>query len=677
MACTIFLGAFLLFQVQPIMGKYVLPWFGGSPGVWTTCMLVFQVLLFGGYAYAHLLSSFFHLRAQTAIHACLLILAACTLPITPDVSWKPTGSESPSLAIILLLVAKVGFPYFMLSSTGPLLQSWLGQTRCVEQPYRLYSLSNLGSLLALLSFPFIVEPNLSSYHQSLVWSACFVFYVILCSVICFLIALSRRLRAENSAVATKFNAHSHAPMSVQAGWFAFATIASVLLLATTNQVCLDTAVIPFLWILPLAIYLLTFIITFEHEGWYLRRPYIMLASVCFIALSVIKGFHLEVDLRIEIAAYFSSLFFSCMVCHGELYRSRPDTNELTRFYITIAAGGAFGGILVGIIAPMLFRTFLEWQIGLLCVIAVFVCTYLNEMNWQERFSRPFRVAAVSVVACIAVVAVSFSSQQPGTLARTRNFFGVLSVLEASDEKTREPVRNLVHGTIVHGSQFLDPNLRRVPTTYYSRTSGIGQLLQSMDQEHRKIGVVGLGAGTLATYGREGDTIRFYEINPDVIDLASRYFDFLTTSDAKIETVVGDARLVMDRERDQDFDCLVLDAFSGDAIPVHLLTSEAMLIYRRHLKKHGVLAIHISNLYFDLRPIVEGLANHAGMKVKIIANNRCDDNSKASTWAILSRDNAALAEIDSPSDMAPVELIPKRSKLVIWTDERSNLLEVLR
>jgi hypothetical protein len=248
-------------------------------------------------------------------------------------------------------------------------------------------------------------------------------------------------------------------------------------------------VIPFLWILPLAIYLLTFIVTFEHEGWYLRRPYIMLASVCFIALSVIKGFHLEVDLRIEIAAYFSSLFFSCMVCHGELYRSRPDTNELTRFYITIAAGGAFGGILVGIIAPMLFRTFLEWQIGLLCVIAVFVWTYLNEMNWQERFSRPFRVAAVSVVACIAVVAVSFSSQQPGTLARTRNFFGVLSVLEASDEETREPVRNLVHGTIVHGSQFLDPKLRRVPTTYYSRTSGIGQLLQSMDQEHRKIGVV--------------------------------------------------------------------------------------------------------------------------------------------------------------------------------------------
>lgn len=672
-ACTIFLGAFLLFQVQPIMGKYILPWFGGSPGVWTTCMLVFQLLLFGGYAYAHTLSSLFGLRAQATIHAALLILAACTLPIAPDVSWKPTGDESPSLSIILLLLAKVGAPYFMLSSTGPLLQSWLGQTRCIDQPYRLYSLSNFGSLLALLSFPFLVEPNLSSYQQSVLWSASFILYVLLCGIISYLVSHSERTVDQGAFSIDRPQSVTRTAFPIQAGWFVLAAIASVLLLATTNQVCMDTAVVPFLWVLPLAIYLVTFILAFEHERWYQRRAYIMLACISFIALFSLKGLHLEVDLWIEVSAYFSGLFFSCMVCHGELYQRRPQPHELTRFYITIAAGGAFGGILVGIIAPSIFRTFLEWQIGLLSVIAIFAWTYLDESKaWKERFSLPLRLSMVSTAICITVTAVSWSSHRPGTLKETRNFFGVLTVVETSDPQTQEPIRNLVHGRIVHGSQFLSPELSPTPTTYYSRNSGVGQLLLSMTNSGRKIGVVGLGAGTLAAYGQPGDTFRFYEINPDVIDLANRYFHYLPRCTAKIETIVGDARLLLERESDQDFDCLVLDAFSGDAIPVHLLTSEALETYRRHINDQGVLAIHISNLYFDLRPIVEGLAHRAGMELIVIENKGISDNAQDSTWAILSRDPAVIAKL-SPKGAST----KPQSKLVIWTDDRSNLLEVLR
>lgn len=672
-ASTIFLGAFLLFQVQPIMGKYILPWFGGSPGVWTTCMLVFQLLLFGGYAYAHILSSLFGLRAQATIHAGLLILAACTLPIAPDVSWKPTGDESPSLSIILLLLAKVGAPYFMLSSTGPLLQSWLGQTRCIDQPYRLYSLSNFGSLLALLSFPFLVEPNLSSYQQSVLWSSSFILYALLCGIISYLVSRSERRLDQRALPTDHEQCLTRAPFSIQAGWFVLAAIASVLLLATTNQVCMDTAVVPFLWVLPLAIYLVTFILAFEHERWYQRRAYIMLGCISFIALFAIKGLNLEVDLWVEVSAYFSGLFFSCMVCHGELYQRRPSANELTRFYITIAAGGAFGGILVGIIAPSIFRTFLEWQFGLLSVIAIFVWTYLDESQaWKERFSLPVRLAIVTSAVCITVTAVSWSSHRPGTLKETRNFFGVLTVVETSDPKTQQPIRNLVHGRIVHGSQFLNPELNTTPTTYYSRSSGVGQLLLSMNNTCRKIGVVGLGAGTLAAYGQPGDTFRFYEINPDVIDLANRYFHYLPGCPATIETIVGDARLLLEREPDQDFDCLVLDAFSGDAIPVHLLTSEAIDTYQRHLKDRGVLAIHISNLYFDLRPIVAGLAHRAGMEQIVIENKGNTDNAQDSTWAILSRDPSVIARLDPK-----VQSAKPQSRFVIWTDDRSNLLEVLR
>ncbi|MBM3964873.1 MAG: hypothetical protein FJ308_07355 [Planctomycetes bacterium] len=674
-ACTIFLGAFLLFQVQPIMGKYILPWFGGSPGVWTTCMLVFQLLLFGGYAYAHILSSLFGLRAQASIHAVLLMAAACTLPIAPDTSWKPTGDESPSLSIILLLLAKVGAPYFMLSSTGPLLQSWLGQSRCIEQPYRLYSLSNLGSLLALLSFPFLVEPNLSSYKQSFLWSASFILYAILCGATSCLVSRSERRVADGVSAKAAPHSNSRTLLPIQAGWFVLAAIASVLLLATTNQVCMDTAVVPFLWVLPLAIYLVTFILAFEHERWYQRRPYIMLACISFIALFAMKGLHFEVELWIEVAAYFSGLFFSCMVCHGELYQRRPAHHELTRFYITIAAGGAFGGILVGIIAPNLFHTFLEWQIGLLSVVAVFAWTYLDEsQSWKSRFTLPMRLAMVTSAIFVTAITVSWSSHRPGTLQETRNFFGILSVVETTDPQTHEPIRNLVHGRIVHGSQFLKSELNTTPTTYYSHNSGVGRLLLSMTTTGRKIGVVGLGAGTIATYGRPGDKFRFYEINPDVIDLANRYFQYLPRCTAQVDTLVGDARLLLEREPDQDFDCLVLDAFSGDAIPVHLLTSEAIDTYRRHLNDRGALAIHISNLYFDLRPIVAGLAHRAGMELVVIENKGMTDNEQDSTWAILTRDPTVT---DTLSPIAKKQNPKNQSRLVVWTDDCSNLMEVLR
>jgi hypothetical protein len=679
-AVTIFVSAFLLFQVQPIMAKFILPWFGGSPGVWTTCMLVFQVLLFGGYAYAHTLRRFLTLGNQILFHGCLLILALGTLPITPTSDWKPMGNESPTRMIMLLLLCKIGAPYFLLSSTGPLLQSWLGQSNACDRPYRLYSLSNLGSLLALLSFPFVIEPTWTSTQQSTFWSVGFMGFVASCALCgCVLYRSQSKPIAQDTATGNAISpsqGKQRSDISTAGLWFSLSMLPSVLLLATTNQICMDAGVIPFLWVIPLSIYLLSFILTFDSDRWYSRRPCIMVAMVAFLNLYLLKYFDAKVPLGVELALYFAGLLCSCMVCHGELVRLRPQVDRLTTFYMTMSAGGACGGIFVALIAPVIFDGYFEWQLGLFATIMVFLATYLQSNRfWTHGVSLSTKwglgVATLAVTLCWLVFWKPVSNHQ---LIAKRNFYGVLSVAEEHDEQSGQSVRNLIHGRIVHGSQFQDPKLLHTPTTYYTKSSGVGLALANHKRHvHRHIGLVGLGAGTLATYGNAGDRFRFYEINPHVIEMANEYFSFLSGSRAEIKTILGDARLTLERESPQEFDVLVLDAFSGDAIPIHLLTREAMAIYVRHLQRDGVLAIHISNLYFDLESIVAGLAEHDRFDTSVVqVESETNLGELTSTWVLLSKDRETLQNaIGLDSAIVPA------GRPVLWTDDKSNLLEALK
>jgi len=402
----------------------------------------------------------------------------------------------------------------------------------------------------------------------------------------------------------------------------------------------------------------------------------MCAAVSFLVLFALKLVEYPTPLTIELPLYFAGLFFSCMVCHGELVGMRPHPSKLTSFYMTLSAGGAFGGIFVGLIAPWLFRGYFEWQLGLFGCILVFVETYLqSNAIWKHRVPSSFKFTMAVVLPIVAILGLSFwSSVSNHRLVAKRNFYGVLSVDSKPDPVSGMAKRDLVHGRIVHGSQFQDDAAKNLPTTYYTTSSGVGiALLNHRTDVQRHVGVVGLGAGTLATYGKPGDRYRFYEINENVIGLANDYFSFLIDTPAEVNIVLGDARLTLEREISQDFDVLVLDAFSGDAVPVHLLTREAMEIYCRHLKPDGVLAIHISNLYFDLQSIVTGLAINASFSSTIIADEDASSpGSLKSCWVLLSSSNETLNRAMGATRFAPPE-----GKSVLWTDDRSNLFEALK
>ncbi len=677
-AATIFLSAFLLFQVQPLIGKFILPWFGGSPAVWTTCMLVFQVLLFGGYAYAHVTTRWLPPRQQAYLHVVLLALAILTLPVTPDPSWKPTNSDTPTLRIILLTTFCVGLPYFILSSTGPLVQGWFSRTHTGQSPYRLYSLSNLGSLLALVSYPFAVEPAFTTATQSLLWSGLFAAYVLLCAGSAIVMGNRARLDVSPARIAETTAAARPAPpgWNLIGLWFGLAMIPSVMLLATTNQVCLDVAVIPFLWVAPLALYLLTFIICFDGDRWYSRKFFVLAAemSLAFVCILFVQGAG-GPPLLWQVVGYFSALFFLCMVCHGELVALKPAPQYLTTFYLTISAGGAAGGLFVGLLAPLAFVSYYELHLGIFGFSLLYMTVLLRE-DRRFRLPVPAWLQGATVVV-VLVSAVAFASQfgrhAVGSMAVARNFYGVLKVEQKPHERAEDAVVELLHGRIVHGTQFTSPAKRLIPTAYYSETSGAGLALRRhRPGQPKNVGIVGLGIGTLAAYGQSGDSYRLYEINPDVIEIALKHFTFLKDCRARFSLVTGDARLALEFEQPREFDILVLDAFSGDAVPVHLLTKEAMAAYLKHLKPDGLMAFHISNLHFDLRPVIAGLSSEYGLTC-VVHQSSADrvTAAKDAVWALLARNPKVLAKsvgLESNSH----SLRPA----VLWTDDRSNLFEVL-
>ncbi|MDC0674978.1 fused MFS/spermidine synthase [Nannocystis radixulma] len=686
-AVAIGLGAFLLFLVQFILGKQLLPWFGGAPAVWTTCMLFFQLLLLGGYGYAHLLADRFTPARQRDIHLAALALAAVLLlvrafvwpaPISPSDAWKPDPEASPILAILGLLTFTVGLPFLVLAATGPLLQSWFARVRPGVSPYRLYALSNLGSLLGMFSYPFALEPALPIAGQGWVWSVGFLAFAVACAACAVL--------AGGAPALTKPSGHIASDSKPGAGrrllWFGLAAVPSTMLLATTSQISQEVAVIPFLWMLPLALYLLSFILCFEYERSYVRALWLPLLVLGAGGATYALFAGVYVGMVLQLVIYLVTLMAYCMVGHGELVRQKPDPKYLTQFYLIVSAGGAAGGIFTGVVAPLAFPEFWELPIALFVGFALAMYV-LYRGAWPQRLWLSALSAfgvLVGSVALAGALGYHMSEQLDDNLFVTRNFFGVLRVDRASGGTLT--YTRLRHGRITHGIQFEDEPLNAAPTSYYGPTSGVGLAVDKHPRrlagERLHIGVVGLGAGTMASYGRAGDRVRFYEINPAVVALSSGdepFFTYLQSSPAEVAVVIGDARVALEREQPQAFDVLAIDAFSSDSIPAHLLTVEAVELYFRHLREGGILAVHISNRYLDLDPVVRGIGEKLGLHVEYVEDLENDEVVWQSDWMLLARRESDMDSPDLINALAP-KLDPE-APYPLWTDAYSNLLQVLK
>ena len=670
-AATIFVSAFLLFLVQPIMAKQILPWFGGSANVWTMCLVFFQTTLLLGYTYADLIVRRTAARTQIRIHVALLALSFIVLPIVPGAQWKPLGTENPSLLILALLAVTIGLPYFLLSTTSPLVQAWFARSFPGRSPYRLFALSNLASMLALLGYPVALEPWITTRFQSYGWSAAYVLFALLCAGCGWFSLRGAHPRADAAAGREDLQTDGGPPRgTLQMLWTALAATASFLLLAVTNHLCQNISSIPLLWVVPLSIYLLTFILCFDGRGWY--RPELfaaMLAAALGVMAWTLADRNLTHKLELQIGVFCVGLFLACMFCHGELARLKPAPRYLTRFYLMVSAGGAVGSALVGLVAPMILPAYFELAFGLVA------CALL--LSFQVRRRQPVFVtlAIGAVLATIGAAAWQVHDFFDGTLLATRNFYGVSRVqLFGGDDATRH--RSLMHGTILHGSQYLQPDLARQPTTYYTQTSGVGRALESMHPTTRplKVGVIGLGAGTIATYGSKGDIYRFYDINPAVIVIANRDFTYLKDSEATIQTALGDARLNLEREPPQGFDLLAIDAFSSDSIPVHLLTDEAMAVYIKHMRPGGIIAVHVTNRFLDLIPVVKQLADAHRLYSVLVADDGNEAVASRSDWVLLS-DREASLQVPQIAEAASI-IEPSKSHR-LWTDDFNNIVRILK
>lgn len=748
-ALSIFTGAFLLFQVQPLIGKYILPWFGGGPGVWTTCLLFFQTLLLGGYAYAHFLSTRLKPSKQAVVHIVLLLLSLAFLPIAPSESWKPAVSDSPTWHILILLCGTIGLPYFVLSSTGPLMQQWFSVTNPGVSPYRLYALSNVGSLLALLSYPLFFEVQFARHVQAIMWSVGLVVFVLFCGFCALRLrkyAREQALDTQSPTVDETQTAEAEKPKGMdKLLWVTLPAIASVLLLATTNKLSQEVAVIPFLWVLPLSLYLLSFIISFDHARWYHRPTFVALLVVSVAVVFQIIPAGNDAPMLLQIIGYNVALFIACMVCHGELYQLKPPPRSLTSYFLLISAGGALGGFFVAIIAPAIFNDYRELQIGLwllsyalgvvcfrhqskalavgagigLLLAAVVMpwmhtffddgtsfkaelITFFKNYGWWVAVAGGFfatcvldfqktergqwhpRVAGFMMLLCLAlglIVVIQWPNKSSvPILSSSRNFYGTLKVFNYYPNDPEDNYHLLLHGATTHGLQFTKPERSVIASSYYGENSGVGLGIDNLPTGPRRLGLVGLGTGSLSVYARAGDYLRIYEINSAVEKLAREQFTYLENSPAKIDVVMGDARLVMEREvaenQGQKFDFLALDAFSSDAIPVHLLTKEAFELYLKQITENGVIAVHVSNRYLNLRPVVEKLAENFGMHATVIYD---DDSPEwwlyATTWILVTK-NKAYLEQPAIADRAEEPAKTKRPA-PLWTDDYASLYSILK
>lgn len=669
-AGTIFSSAFLLFLVQPIISKNILPWFGGSAGVWAVCMVFFQLVLLFGYSYSDWTTKNLKPRAQVVLHTTLLIASLLTLPVVANASWKPKGDEDPTFWILLLLVSTIGLPYFLLSTTGPLIQSWVSRTVIGAQVYRLFSLSNLASLIALICYPFLIEPYAPLAAQGDAWASVYVVFVFLCIAS----GIYFYRHTFSPALITEQNLHTpdnqdHPGVALYCVWLGLSAMGSWILVAITNHITQNVAAIPFLWLLPLTIYLLSFVLCFESDRWYRRSrfllPTALLLSLCAYGL---QDGNIGQTVKIAIPLYAVGLFVLCMFLHGELAAMKPPPAYLTRFYLMVSLGGALGGIMVGLVAPRLLPAYYELGIGF--IIITMLAMYIFR---QQR--RMLAVFGSLAILCSLFLFNQIQEDFSDARRIERNFYGTLMTLDTKRTDPMNNVRQLYHGSVKHGEQYLADSRKNEPTTYYGTTSGVGLAIANTGiSQQKKVGLIGLGAGTLAVYGQPGDLYRFYEINPQVIDIAQSEFSFMRNSQAKIETVLGDARLLLEKESPNFFDVLAVDAFSGDSIPVHLLTREAMKIYARHITGHGVIAFHVTNRFLSLAPVVEKLAIDQGLHAVLIHDEAKDVPWRATDWVLVAKNKELLQQ---PAIRNVTTPIPKIPSLDVWTDDFNNLFQVIK
>jgi hypothetical protein len=771
-AAAIFVGAFLLFQIQPLISKRLLPWFGGSAAVWTTCLLFFQTVLFAGYAYAHASNTWLKPRQQAMLHAALVVLALVLTRALPSEGWIPTGDEQPIPRILLILVVSIGLPYFVLAATGPLLQAWFARSFPGRVPYRLYALSNVGSLLALATYPAFFEPQFNLPAQAKLWTGGFVLYAVLCALIGWQIArLANEAPNSNQPAPILRKPKKTSPRREKRGgktqevadgapfrwhylaWLVLAAFGSVALMATTTHISTDIASVPLLWIVPLALYLITFIITFDRPSWYRRTLFAVIAIISIYATAMMHHLHagahssleggtiglvfayfddtsiliprLQITAMHVLVANFTAMFAICMICHGELVQLRPAPRYLTSFYLMIAAGGALGGLFATVIAPHMFPANYEWDVmlAIACavsfVIVLWACVAPASRN-REHESRPSRYLWLGARVLLVFVLAAFVyidlgefllSRSPDVRYRARNFFGTLTIqdLNANEEDVRRT--SLANGFISHGTQFTTAARRREPTTYYAHQSGVGRAIEFYRRQLPagmfRLGAVGLGTGTVAAYLEAGDSVTFYEINPAVIEIAqnTKWFTYLSDCrqrGAHCDIRLGDARLSLQRELaaglraasqpvaasgnargGPPFHLLVLDAFTGDSIPVHLLTAEAIETYLACLTtasgkegkvdSRGAIAVHISNRCLDLEPVVRALALRFKLtSLRINAAADLSNDIQYSEWILLTNNEALVREL-SPSAAPP----DTTKRPVLWTDARSSIFEILR
>lgn len=659
---SIFLSACLLFSLEPLVAKIILPWFGGSAAVWSTCLAFYQVALLAGYLYAELVTRCLRVGAQAVVHIALLAGSLALLPIGPTQRWKPGVSNHPAWLIFEMLAATIGLPFLALSATTPLLQAWLARAG-FKTPYRFFAVSNFASLAALLAYPIAFEPALDVSTQRRTWSAIYVVFAALCGFIAW------RTRTGPAATTRGRETVERAGRVRKLSWFALAACGSMLLLAITNHIDANVAAVPLLWVLPLAVYLLTFVLTFGGRSLYNRAIWLrVLAFALGILAYAIFDINFIEEIQVSIPIFLAGLFACCTFCHGELNRTRPAAEELTGFYLVVAAGGAAGAIFVGLVAPHIFSGVYELPLALCVTTGLAVALTWPDGQW------PVRALWLAVLVCMVIVFTkNVKAYRASALSLRRSFYGSLRVVQSHAGPLEH--RTLYHGVITHGEQYLLAPLRFRPTTYYGPDSGIGIVLRECFAAPRRVGIVGLGVGTIAAYGEAGDTVRFYEINPQVIDAAQALFFYLRETHARVEIVRGDARLSLERETGPPFDVLALDAFSGDAIPVHLLTKEAVALYLRHLKSGGVLAFHVSNDYLDLAPVVRQLADAVGYQAVLVHNHENDDEGVLpADWVLVTNNPRVLANAAVKIHSEPIEA---RSGLRAWTDDYSSLLPILK
>ncbi len=767
-ALTIFTSAFLLFQIQLIAAKQLLPWYGGSPAVWTTCQLFFQVVLLGGYAYAHLSGRALGAKSQGRIHVALLFATAVALgilgiwggvPLLAPAALKPTGSEPPIPLLLLTLLASVGLPFLTLATTSPLLQRWHSRSsETLASTYRLYALSNVGSLLGLILYPLAIERLMGLPQQAWCWTLLFAVFAAGCGILAWRFSSSDTGTSASNPAETALDQGTGASSDVGRAWRSWfwvllAFIGSAMSLSTTNQLCQEVAVVPFLWALPLAIYLLTFIISFDHPRWYSRRWFVLAAALLSLVIlpNSVSPF---LSVSRQVLAYSLFLFCFCMVCHGELMRLRPGASRLTFYYLLIATGGALGGILVGLVAPLLFSGVWEFQLtimfGWIVFLGVLLCdrtsplhtgdrlyfgllvallgvvgfpflaplVFLTRIPWIFYHARlasfgsgiiltllictafwrsPFmrrRIWPWSLIGLVLALSLVFLGQRiaefhSDSALCARNFFGIVRVVPVRNHFSEVIAYELIHGVTKHGIQLTEPRFASVPMTYYSPSSGVGLAARYLT-EHAEtnvpnasdginIGVLGLGVGTIATYARSNDQVVFYEIDPIVIG-ASRgphpFFTFVRDCPGRVTITPGDARLCLERElaagHPQRFDLLAVDAFSGDAIPVHLLTEEAFRLYAAHLRDDAaIIAVNVSNRYLQLEPVLAANARALGFSGVALESAGDKPQPEPSTWILLSR-NARMFD-----RLAFASARPLCAETVHFTDQYSNLFRVLK